>query len=148
MTGFVEFWRSVGLYAYQTQYDCILGRLLTAAGQPDEARARVDAALQIARTPECIFTMPSCCGRVPTPIPTLRRAADLAAAIKLARRQDAPLFELRAALDDYELRGDSARAVLSEAADRLTTDSALPELARVQAVLGLTGTPVLGGFGV
>ena len=46
--GFIEFWRSVGLYAYQTRHDCILGQLLTAAGQPDQARARLDTALQIA----------------------------------------------------------------------------------------------------
>jgi hypothetical protein len=63
------------------------------------------------------------------------RAGDLAAAIKLARRQDAPLFELRGALDDFELRGPAARAVLCVAAGRLAVDSALPELVRAQAVL-------------
>ncbi|HEY6648363.1 MAG TPA: adenylate/guanylate cyclase domain-containing protein, partial [Mycobacterium sp.] len=30
--GFIEFWRSVGLYAYQTRHDCILGQLMIAAG--------------------------------------------------------------------------------------------------------------------
>ena len=64
------------------------------------------------------------------------RAADLAAAIELARRQGAPLFELRAALDDFELRGGPARAVLVDAAARLPADSALPEGARAQALLG------------
>jgi hypothetical protein len=34
------------------------------------------------------------------------RQADVDAAIDLARRQGATLFELRAALDDYELRGE------------------------------------------
>jgi hypothetical protein len=34
--GFIEFWRSVGLYAYQTRHDCILGQLMIAAGQPDQ----------------------------------------------------------------------------------------------------------------
>jgi UDP-N-acetylmuramoylalanine-D-glutamate ligase len=63
------------------------------------------------------------------------RAADLAAAIELARRQGAPLFELRAALDDFELRGHRARAILADAAARLPADSALPEVARAQALL-------------
>ena len=70
MTGFVEFWRSVGLYAYQTEYDCVLGRLLTAAGRPDEARARVDIALQIARDTGMHYTTLNCCAREPTPTPT------------------------------------------------------------------------------
>jgi hypothetical protein len=64
------------------------------------------------------------------------RAADLAAAIELARRQGAPLFELRAALDDFELRGQPARAVVADAAARLPADSVLPEVARAQALLG------------
>ena len=41
------------------------------------------------------------------------RRADLGAALALARRQGATLFELRAALDDFELRGEPARAALS-----------------------------------
>ena len=63
-------------------------------------------------------------------------AADLAAAIELARRQGAPLFELRAALDDFELRGQLARAVLADAAARLPTHGGLPEVACAQALLG------------
>ena len=59
----------------------------------------------------------------------------LTAAIELARRQDAPLFELRAALDDFELRGQPARAILADAAARLPADSALPEVARAHALL-------------
>jgi serine/threonine protein kinase/tetratricopeptide (TPR) repeat protein len=136
MTGFVEFWRSVGLYAYQTQYDCILGQLLTAAGQPDEARARVDTALQIAKdTGMHFYDAELLRARAHTHTDPEALAGDLAAAIELARRQDAPLFELRAALDDYELRGPAARAVLYQAANRFPLDSSLPELARAQAFL-------------
>ena len=61
------------------------------------------------------------------------RAGDIAAALELARRQGATLFELRAALDDFELRGEPARAALVDAASRMPTDSAFPELARVEA---------------
>ncbi|HEV7422707.1 MAG TPA: adenylate/guanylate cyclase domain-containing protein [Mycobacterium sp.] len=137
MTGFVEFWRSVGLYAYQTQYDCVLGQLLTAAGQPDEARARVDTALQIAKdTGMHFYDAELLRARAHTHTDPEARAGDLAAAIELARRQDAPLFELRAALDDFELRGHPARAIPADAAARLPADSALPEVARAQALLG------------
>ena len=59
--------------------------------------------------------------------------ADLSAALDLARRQGATVFEMRAALDDYELRGEPARADLADAASRIPTDSALPELARAEA---------------
>jgi hypothetical protein len=114
----------------------VLGRLLTAAGRPDEARARVDIALQIARnTGMHYYDVELLRARSHTHNDGESRAADLAAAVELARRQDAPLFELRAALDDFELRGLPARAVLADAAARLPADSALPEVARAQALL-------------
>jgi class 3 adenylate cyclase len=135
--GFIEFWRSVGLYAYQTRHDCILGQLMIAAGRPDQARARVDAALQIARdTGMHVYDAELLRVRARTYTDPDDRAADLAAAIELARRQDAPLFELRGALDDFELRGPAARAVLADAAARLPTGSALPEVARAHVLLG------------
>lgn len=64
------------------------------------------------------------------------RAAGFGAALDLARRQGAPLFELRAALDDFELRGQPAREALSDAASRLVSDSDMPELARAREMLG------------
>ena len=63
------------------------------------------------------------------------RRADIGAALELARRQGATLFELRAALDDYDLRGEPARAALIDAASRIPANSAWPELARAQASL-------------
>jgi tetratricopeptide (TPR) repeat protein len=134
--GFIEFWRSVGLYAYQTRHDGILGQLMIAAGQPDQARACVDAALQMTEdTGMHVYDAELLRVRARTYTDPDMRAADLAAAIELARRQDAPLFELRAALDDFELRGDLARAALADAAARLPADSVLPEVARAQAAL-------------
>jgi hypothetical protein len=53
----------------------------------------------------------------------------------LARRQGAALFELRATLDDFELRGQPARAALVAAAGRMPQDSAVSEVALVRAVL-------------
>ncbi len=134
--GFIEFWRSVGLYAYQTRHDGILGQLMIAAGQPDQARACVDAALQMTEdTGMHVYDAELLRVRARTYTDPDMRAADLAAAIELARRQDAPLFELRAAIDDFDLRGEDARAGLAAAADRLPADSALPEVARTKALL-------------
>jgi len=63
------------------------------------------------------------------------RRADLDTALRLARRQGATLFELRAALDDFELRGQSARATLADVVSRFPTDSEWPELTRAEAAL-------------
>jgi hypothetical protein len=63
------------------------------------------------------------------------RRADVGAALELARRQGAALFELRAALDDFEPRGEPARAALIDAASRIPTNNAWPELARAEAIL-------------
>ena len=63
------------------------------------------------------------------------RAADLMTAMELARKQDMPLLELRAALDDFELRGEDARDVLAIVASRLPADSPVPEVMRAQALL-------------
>jgi hypothetical protein len=130
-------WRAVGLNVYQTHYDCVLGQLLTADGRPDEARTRIDTGLRLAEDTEMHFYDAELLrARAHTHTEPEARAADVADAIALARRQNAPLFELRAALDDFDLRGQVARAVLADAAARLPADSALPEVARAQALLG------------
>ena len=49
MTTLLDTLRTVGLNIYLTFYDAVLGRLLIAAGQPEQARARLDTALQLAR---------------------------------------------------------------------------------------------------
>jgi hypothetical protein len=63
------------------------------------------------------------------------RRADITGALALARRQGATLFELRAALDDFELRGEPARGTLVDVASRISTNNTWPELARAQAAL-------------
>jgi tetratricopeptide (TPR) repeat protein len=137
LTEWVDFWRAVGLNAYQTHYDCVVAQLLTAAGRPEEARTRIDTAMQLADdTGMHFYDAELLRARAHTHTETDAGAADVADAIALARRQDAPLFELRAAIDDFELRGQVARAVLADAADRLPTDSALPEVGRARALLG------------
>ena len=96
----------VGLNLYLTFYDAVLGRLLIAAGQPEQARARLDTALQLARDTGMRFYDAELLRlRAHTHTDPDARRADIAAALDLARRQGATLFELRAALDDFDLRG-------------------------------------------
>ncbi len=48
LTSFVDTWRALGVIALITFYDAILARLLVAAGQPDEARNRLQTGLDLA----------------------------------------------------------------------------------------------------
>jgi hypothetical protein len=64
-------------------------------------------------------------------------------ALELVRRQGANFFELRAAVDDFDLRGEPARAILVAAAGRIPTDSRPAERARARAALESTA-PQLG----
>jgi hypothetical protein len=61
--------------------------------------------------------------------------ADLRAAIELAQSQGAPVFELHAAADDFELFGKPARSALLDAISRFPSDETWPELARGRALL-------------
>ncbi|VEG40764.1 protein kinase [Mycolicibacterium flavescens] len=136
VTGFIEFWRSVGLYAYQTHYDCLLAQLLVAAGRLDEARDRVEIALDIARNTEMhMYDAELLRTRAHTWAEPADRHRDFAAAIALSRRQGNPLFELRSAIDDFELRGISAVDALTEAIGMLPADCELPEYRRAQCLI-------------
>ncbi|MGV0835423.1 ATP-binding protein [Mycolicibacterium thermoresistibile] len=136
LTGYADFWRSVGLYAYQTHYDCVLAQLLTAAGQRDEAARRITTALRIADDTDMhLYDAELLRARAATQTETANRAADLSAAMALARRQDAPLFVLRAAMDDVELRGAPARAALSDALAAFPDHCPLPEVVRARTLV-------------
>ena len=136
VTRFVDTWRRLGVNMYLTFYDGVVARLLIAAGQPHEARARLDTALQLAQdTGMCFYNAELLRLRAHTHTdPDLRRA-DIAAGLELARRQGATVFELRAALADFALRGEPACAALADAVSRMPADSAWPELARARASL-------------
>jgi len=55
-----------------------------------------------------------------------------------------PSSNCSAAVDDFDLRGEPARAALVDAASRIPTDSRPPELARARAALESTTPPQLG----
>jgi class 3 adenylate cyclase len=137
LTTLLDTWRAVGLDIYLTFYDAVLGRLLSAAGKPDLARDHLDRTLRLTATTGMRFYDAELL-RVRAhaqPDPRARRA-DIAGALQLARSQGAALFELRAALDDFELRGQPARSDVVDAASRVP--STLPEKARVRAALRRT----------
>ena len=128
--------RTLGVNIYTTVYDAVVARVLIAAGQPEAARERLNTGLQLARdTGMCFYDAELLRLRAHTHIDLDARRADITAAVALARRQGAALFELRAALDDFDLRGAPARAALADAASRMGTKSAWPELARAREAL-------------
>jgi hypothetical protein len=111
-------------------------RRLISAGQHDEARRNLDAALQNADdNDEYFYSAELLRIRAHTHVDPDRQTAGFAAAAELARRQGAALFELRATLDDFELRGEPARAALVAAVSRMPTDGAMPEVALARAAL-------------
>lgn len=128
--------RLMGLNTYLTLHDSIIGRLLIAAGQPEQARARLEMALhhteetgmhfydaELMRVRAHTFTEPQS-----------RRAA-LTAALEYARHQGATLFELRCLLDSFDLLGGGNRSELADIVDRFPGDARWPERARAERIL-------------
>ena len=137
MTAIQDTLRRIGVEAYRPINDALIGQLLIAAGRHNQARDRLDAALDItAANGQQFYDAELLRLRAHTLNEPDARATGFGAALDLARRQGAPLFELRAALDDFELRGQPAREALSGAAGRLVSDGGLPELARAREMLG------------
>jgi hypothetical protein len=127
--------RFMHLNTYLTFHDSIIGRLMIAAGQPEQARARLELALQQAeetgmhfydaelmRVRAHTFTEPESC-----------RAA-LTTALEYARHQGATLFELRCLLDSFDLFGGD-RSELDGAVRRFQGDARWPECARAETIL-------------
>ena len=136
LTTHLDALRTLGVNMYTTVYDAVLGRLLIAASRRQEARERLDAGLELAQDTGMHFYDAELLRlRAQTHDDPAARQADINAAIELARRQGAILFELRSALDDFELRGEPACAGLTAAVSLMPTDSAMPELARARAAM-------------
>ena len=143
VTEVVKTVRGAGLMVFITLFDAALAQLLTAAGRREEARAQLDMALTLGRDIEmCFYEAELLRLRAHTHTDSVARRADLAAALGIARQQGADLYELRAALDDFELRGEPARAALVNVVGRFAADSPLPERKRYLSVL-TSSTPPL-----
>jgi hypothetical protein len=137
MTMTVESWRVAEAKLFVTFYDAVLARLLTAAGRIEEARKRLDIALQLGQETDVNFYRAELLRlRALTADDADTRDADLRAAIDTARQQSASIFELRAAIDAFELDGESSKETLIEAISRFPLDSGWPELRRARMLLG------------
>jgi class 3 adenylate cyclase/tetratricopeptide (TPR) repeat protein len=137
LTMFVQSWRQAEAKLFVTFYDGVLARLLTAAGRTDEARERVDTALQLGHETGVNFYRAELLRlRAHTTDDADARATDLSAAIDTAREQTALIFELRAAMDYFELHGEPAKATLADVISRFPTDSGWPQLVRARTLLG------------
>ncbi|BBZ45201.1 ATP-binding protein [Mycobacterium parmense] len=136
VTGIVDAWREIGLQSMITFYDGVLARLLLAAGQPAEARERLVTALALAQNTgmHCydaeLLRILAHTHRDPA-----QRHAQLWAAIELAREQHATIFEIRCAIEYFELCGEVAREALRDSVSRFPADGAWPDLARARALL-------------
>jgi hypothetical protein len=136
ITAFVDAWRAFGMICLITYYDGVIARLLVGAGQLADARDRVSVALHLAEETGMQFHDANLLRiRACTHDDDEQRRADLRAAVELARRQGATIYELRAAADDFELRGEPARQALVEAINRFPAGSTWPPLARARALL-------------
>jgi class 3 adenylate cyclase/tetratricopeptide (TPR) repeat protein len=128
--------RTIEVNIYTTVFDSVLARLLLAAGQPEVARECLDIGLALAQdNGMCFYDAQLLRLRAKTHDNLAARRAEINGALELGRRQGATLFELQAALDDFELRGQPARAALIDAASRIPSNNAWPELVRAQAAL-------------
>ncbi|MGE5697518.1 MAG: ATP-binding protein [Candidatus Sericytochromatia bacterium] len=137
ITAYVEAWRALGVISLITFYDALLARLLTAAGELDAARKRVETALDLAAgTGMHFYDAELLRVRAHAADASAQRDADVASALDLARRQDAPLFELRAALDGFAFTGEAGRPALADAVARFPADSVWPEVIRARTTLG------------
>jgi hypothetical protein len=136
ITTFLDTLRTIEVNIYTTIFDGVLGRLLIAAGQPEAARERLDIGLALAQdTGMCFYDAELLRLRAQTHDNPAARQAEINGALELARRRTATLFELRAALDDLELRGETASAAVADAINRIPVNNAWPELARARAAL-------------
>lgn len=136
ITAYVDAWRTLGVISLITFYDALLARLLIAVGEFDAARERLKIALDLAADTGMHFYDAELLRlRAQTTDVSAERHADLTAAFELALAQDAPLFELRAALDLFEMNADAGRQSLARAVAASPNDSAWPELVRARTLL-------------
>lgn len=136
LLGWTAACRYVGARSFLQSFDARAAQLLIAVGRQSEAQAQISAGLQLAdETGMHYYDAELLRLRAATHEDDETRQRDLAAAIDLARKQRAPVFALRAALDDYRLRGEPARRAVAEAIRMFAPDSAWPDLERARALL-------------
>jgi class 3 adenylate cyclase/predicted ATPase len=137
LSAFVDACRFTDAISLVTFYDAILARLLIANGELPKARMQLQTGLELAeRTRMHFYDAELLRLRAQTTNDTVAHRDDLEAAWELARRQDAPIFQLRSAIDLFRLDGMRARHALSGALSRFPDGSTWPEVAPARALLG------------
>jgi tetratricopeptide (TPR) repeat protein len=128
--------RLLHLNIFLTFHDAIIGRLLIAAGQPANARERLDMSLRHAEeTGMHFYDAELMRVRAHTFAAPQKSRDALRAGLDLARRQGAILFELRCSTDLFEFSEGADRVGLADAARRFTGDHRWPEVTRAQTLL-------------
>jgi hypothetical protein len=128
----------LGLAIYGTAFAAHLARLLIAVGQTAQAREHLDLALGLADATGMAFYNAELVRLRALTLPDEQeRLAEIAKSAELARAHGATLFELRATIDDFELRGEAAYAALADVLAR--SPHGWPEYQRAQALLANSG---------
>jgi class 3 adenylate cyclase len=128
----------LGLAIYGTSFAAHLARLLIAVGQTAQAREHLDLALALADATGMAFYNAELVRLRALTLPDEQeRLAEIAKSAELARAHGATLFELRATIDDFELRGEAAYAALADVLAR--SPHGWPEYQRAQALLANSG---------
>jgi class 3 adenylate cyclase/tetratricopeptide (TPR) repeat protein len=136
VTAIVDTWRTLEIKSMVVSYDAVIARLLIAGDRFDEARDRLDLGLRLAdETGMHYYDAELLRLRAHAQRDDGLRRADLRSAMELARRQSAPIFELKAAVDAVAWQGESAQAALAESVGRFPADSTWPDLVRARALL-------------
>lgn len=133
---FVDRSRLIHLNVYLTFHDAVIGRVLIAAGQPDQARERLEMALRHADETGMHFHDAELMRlRAHTFTELQPRRAALTAALEFARHQGATLFELRCLLDSFDLFGHGDRSELADVVGRFPNDARWAERAWAERIL-------------
>jgi hypothetical protein len=110
--------------------------LLIASGDLSGARERLDLSRELAeRTRMHVYDTELLRLRAYTANDVAERRHDLEAAWHLARRQDAPIFQLRTATDLFRLDGLAARDLVLAALSRFPQESLWPEVASARTLV-------------
>jgi hypothetical protein len=136
LLGWTAACRYVGARSFLQSFDARAAQLLIAVGRHADARVQISTGLQLAdETGMHYYDAELLRLRATTHEDQEARQKDLTAAFDLARKQGAPVFALRAALDDYRLRGEPARGSVAEAVGMFASDSSWPDLRHARALL-------------
>jgi class 3 adenylate cyclase/tetratricopeptide (TPR) repeat protein len=136
----VSAWRAVELRMVLSMYITMVGRLAAKGGDTTEALTRYEESLELAReTGMHFYDAETMRCRAHLAGQTDQVILGLSDALDVARQQGARPFELRIALDLYDIRGEAAAPELRAAVDGFQPDATYLELDEARARLARLG---------